>query len=227
MLFPHKIAIIGAGGKTTLLRMLSAHNRAKHVLATTTTHILPISPPDADRLCINPQAEELCAALSCPGITCAGTRKDGQKLTSLSPALLALAEQYADYIFYEADGARRMPLKLHASTEPVILPDTAHCIIVAGLSALGRPLSACVHRYALHPEWSKAPERPVDAQIVLTCIEDAIRASKLPAERLTIVLNQVDVCPQSCDEILSSLQNLRCAAVSLQRDGLPTLLSNL
>lgn len=227
MSLTHKIAIIGAGGKTTLLRTLSAHNRAKHVLATTTTHILPISPPDVDRLCINPQAEALCTALSCPGITCAGTRKDGRKLTSLSPELLALAEQYADYIFYEADGAKRMPLKLHSPTEPVILPDTAHCIIVAGLSAFGRPLSECVHRYALHPEWSQTPERPVDAQIILTCIEDAIHASKMPAERLTVLLNQVDVCPEPCDEILSSLQNVRCAAVSLQRDGLPALLSSL
>lgn len=224
----HKIAIIGAGGKTTTLHTLAAHKRSARVLATTTTHILPIYPPDTDRLCINPQAEELAAALSHPGVTCAGTRKAGEKLSALSPELLALAEQYADYIFYEADGARRMPLKLHSDTEPVILPGTEHCIIVAGLSALGRPLSACVHRYTMHPEWSNTPEHPVDAQIILTCIHDAIHASKLPAERLTILLNQADVCPESCcEEILHSLQNLRCAAVSLQRDGLPTLLSNL
>lgn len=223
----HKIAIIGAGGKTTTLHTLAAHKRSAHVLVTTTTHILPIYPPDADRLCINPQQDVLSAALSCPGITCAGTQDAGEKLSALAPELLAVAEQYADYIFYEADGAKRMPLKLHSNTEPVILPGTEHCIILAGLSALGHPLSECVHRYTLHPEWSKTPERPVDAQIILTCIHDAIQASKLPADRLTILLNQVDVCPQPCDEILDSLQYLRCAAVSLQQDGLPALLSNL
>lgn len=222
-----KIAIIGAGGKTTTLHTLAAHKRSAHVLVTTTTHILPFYPPNADRLCINPQADELSAALSCPGITCSGTQDAGEKLSSLSPKLLAIAEQYADDILYEADGARRMPLKLHVSTEPVILPHTDHCIILAGLSALGRPLSECVHRYTLHPEWSKTPERPVDAQIILTCIKDAIQASRMPAERLTILLNQVDVCSGACDEILDSLQNLRCAAVSLQHDGLPTILSNL
>ena len=52
-----KVAIIGAGGKTTLLRMLSEHHRTKHVLVTTTTHILPFFPPDVERLCIDPQAE--------------------------------------------------------------------------------------------------------------------------------------------------------------------------
>ena len=222
----NKVAIIGAGGKTTLLRMLSAHHRTKHILVTTTTHILPLFPPDVDRLCINPQAESLRAALSYSGITCAGTQ-DGQKLSALSPDLLALAEQYTDYIFYEADGARRMPLKLHSQNEPVILPNTAHCIIVAGLSALGRPISECVHRYTLHPEWSKTPERPVDAQIIRICIEDAIRASQMPSERLTVVLNQRDTCPQLYDSLISAFQHPHCVFASLQRDGLPAQLSRL
>ncbi|MDO4669501.1 MAG: selenium cofactor biosynthesis protein YqeC [Butyricicoccus pullicaecorum] len=219
----YKIAIIGAGGKTTLLRILSAHHHTKHILVTTTTHILPLFPPDVDRLGINPQAESLRAALSCSGVTCAGTQ-DGKKLGALSPDLLALAEQYTDYIFYEADGARRMPLKLHSQNEPVILPDTTHCIIVAGLSALGRPISECVHRYTLHPEWSKTPDRPVDTQIIRICIEDAIRASKMSAERLTILLNQCDTCPQSYDSLISAFQHLHCVPVSLQRDGLPAQL---
>lgn len=222
-----KIAIIGAGGKTTLLRMLSEHHRTKHVLVTTTTHILPFFPPDVERLCIDPQAETLRAALSCSGITCAGTQ-DGKKLAALSPDLLSLAEQYADYIFYEADGARRMPLKLHTQSEPVILPQTTHGIIVAGLSALGRPISECVHRYTLHPEWSKTPDRPVDAQIIRICIEDAILASKMPAERLTILLNQCDACPQAyASSLASSFQHLHCVFASLQKDGLPAPLSAL
>lgn len=222
-----KIAIIGAGGKTTLLNMLSAYKRDAHVLATTTTHIRPMSPPDADRLCINPEPDALRAALSCSGITCAGILNAENKLCSLSPELLALAEQDADYIFYEADGAKRMPLKLHNQTEPVILPGTAHCIIVAGLSALGRPLSSCVHRYLLHPEWSTTSDRPVDWEIILTCIRDAVRASNLPPERLTILLNQIDVCPDGYEQILQHLHPLRCAAVSLQRDGFPALLLDL
>ncbi|MBS5164201.1 MAG: putative selenium-dependent hydroxylase accessory protein YqeC [Butyricicoccus pullicaecorum] len=222
-----KVAIIGAGGKTTLLRMLSEHHRTKHVLVTTTTHILPFFPPDVERLCIDPQAETLRAALSCSGITCAGTQ-DGKKLSALSPDLLSLAEQYADYIFYEADGARRMPLKLHTQSEPVILPHTTHGIIVVGLSALGRPISECVHRYTLHPEWSQTPDRPVDAQIIRICIEDAILASKMPAERLTILLNQCDACPQAyASSLASSFQHLHCVFASLQKDGLPAPLSAL
>lgn len=225
-----KIAVIGAGGKTTLLRMLAAHKRAHRVLLTTTTHIFPVYPPESDRLYLSPQPDELCAALCFPGITCAGTMQgDARKLSCLPRELLMLAEHYADYILYEADGARRMPLKLHSETEPVILPDTAHCIIVAGLSALGKPLSECVHRYALCPEWADTPERPVDFEIISTCVLDAVRASQLPTECLTVLLNQSDACTQPCEELVQTLtaHGLRCAAVSLQTDGLPNLISDL
>ena len=121
-----------------------------------------------------------------------------------------------------------MPLKLHTQSEPVILPHTTHGIIVVGLSALGRPISECVHRYTLHPEWSQTPDRPVDAQIIRICIEDAILASKMPAERLTILLNQCDACPQAyASSLASSFQHLHCVFASLQKDGLPAPLSAL
>lgn len=224
-----KIAIIGAGGKTTLLGLLSENKRAHRVLLTTTTHIRPVHPPQSDRLYLSPEPDELCAALSFPGITCAGTMHEDRKLSSLSRELLTLAEHYADYIIYEADGARRMPLKLHSETEPVILPNTAHCVIVAGLSALGKPLSEYVHRYALRPEWADTPDRPIDFEIIAACVLDAVRASNMPTDRLTILLNQVDTCTQPCDTLVQTLtaQGLRCEVVSLQKDGLPNFLANL
>ncbi len=222
-----KIAIIGAGGKTTLLGLLSQNRRAHRVLLTTTTHIRPVYPPQSDRFCASPSEEELRTALSADGITCAGTLGEDRKLSSLSDPLLTLAAEQADYIFYEADGARRLPLKLHAATEPVILPDTLHCVIVAGLSALGKPLSEYVHRYALRPDWAACPDRPIDFEIIAACVWDAARASGLSCDRLSVLLNQADTCSQSCAELTASLsaQGLRCTVTSLQKDGLPDFLA--
>lgn len=192
-----KIAVIGAGGKTTALTALAQQHRAARVLLTTTTHILPVSPPICDRLCIDPDATMLTEALSKPGITCAGMTAQAGKLSALTPDLLALANTHCDWLFYEADGAKRLPLKLHAPYEPVILPDTKHAIVIAGLSALGKPLAQAVHRYTLRRDWARTPMRPVDADIVLDCVLDTIRYSDLALSQLTVLLNQVDTPAQA------------------------------
>ena len=137
MHFAKRIAVIGAGGKTTTFSKLAGLHRAERVLLTTTTHIFPFSPPVCDRLCIAPTAEEIAQALAQPGVVCAGVPSKNGKLTGLSEEILQAAGQSADWIFYEADGAKCLPLKLHSGAEPVILPGTAHCFIVAGLSAWG------------------------------------------------------------------------------------------
>lgn len=224
-----KIAVIGAGGKTTLLGLLSENRRDHRVLLTTTTHICPVYPPQSDRFYASPSAEELRTALSTVGITCAGTMHGDRKLSSLPEQLLTLAAAQADYIFYEADGAHCLPLKLHTATEPVILPDTLHCVIVAGLSALGKPLSEYVHRYTLRPDWVTSPNRPIDFEIIAACVLDAARASGLSADRLSVLLNQADACSYPCDALVDyfDAQGLRCTVTSLQTDGLPDFLAAL
>ena len=52
----------------------------------------------------------------------------------------------ADYIFVEADGSRRLPLKAHAGHEPVIPPGTSGVIQVVGGSGIGRRVCETVHR---------------------------------------------------------------------------------
>ena len=49
----------------------------------------------------------------------------------------------------EADGAKRLPLKAHASYEPVIPPGANQTILVAGLSGFFRPAIQSVHRAEL------------------------------------------------------------------------------
>nr|WP_297279744.1 selenium cofactor biosynthesis protein YqeC [uncultured Butyricicoccus sp.] len=213
-----KIAILGAGGKTTALTALAQQHRAARVLLTTTTHILPVHPPVCDRLCIDPDAQTLLEALSQPGITCAGMKAQAGKLSALPPDLLAQACACCDWLFYEADGAKHLPLKLHAPHEPVILPDTTHGIIVAGLSALGKPLAQAVHRYTLRPDWAQTPMRLVDADIVLNCVLDAVQCSGLPTTQLTVLLNQADTPAQvqAAQPILAALHAQGIAAYPAQ-----------
>ena len=100
-------AIIGAGGKTTLLLALARElAQAARVIVTTTTHIYP---PD-DFPCL---------------------------------------AELADYVLVEADGAHGRPAKAHADYEPVVPPEANQTILVFGLSALGQPIRACVHRPAI------------------------------------------------------------------------------
>ena len=183
------VAAIGAGGKTTLLNALAQANAHRRVLLTTTTHIRPFS---AYPLLAAPSADELIGALAHPGVVCAGTPAPEGKLTSLSPALLKIAHSHAQLLLYEGDGARELPLKLHRPHEPVLLPETDLCVILAGLSALGQPVSQCIHCWSLRPEWKQDPGHPVDIIDVFYCIQDAMNAAGLSNNQYHVFLNQAD-----------------------------------
>ena len=187
------ICAIGAGGKTTALAALAHAQRDRAVLLTTTTHIYPVAPPACRRLLVEPSAAELQQALSCSGVLCAGTRAAHGKLGALPPAVLRAGLDTAAVALCEADGAHRLPLKLHRAHEPVLPPETALCLIVAGLGAVGHPVGQTVHRYALRAAWQQNPMQRVTAQTVAECVLEAAQASGLPRERLCVWLNQTDL----------------------------------
>lgn len=136
---PGVTAVIGSGGKTTLLRVL-AEGLPGTVLLCTSTHIFPF--PDVPLL-ENPERETLRAAFAKRRVICAGVREAATgKLTALPYGLAGLC----DYVLVEADGAAGRPLKGHGPWEPAIPPETGRVIQVAGMSGLGRPMTEAVHR---------------------------------------------------------------------------------
>lgn len=207
-MLPRSIAILGAGGKTTLLAALAQAARPARVLITTTTHIYPFGSDVCDRLCIDPDAQTLRQACAAPGVTCAGSTAADGKLGALPEDVRVHAAP--DYLFYEADGAARRPLKLHRPDEPVILPDTACCVLVAGLSALGQPVSTAVHRFALHPAWQADPAHPVSAADILLCIREGLAAAGQPC---CVLLSQ-------CTDP-ERMQAARQLLQALHADGIP------
>lgn len=190
------IAAIGAGGKTTALRRLAQDTGARRVLFTTTTHIFPLEPPECRALLVEPSGEELLRELRQTGVVCAGRASKNGKLCALEEPLFSQAVDAAELTLCEADGANRRPLKLHRPDEPVLPAETDLCLVVAGLSALGRPVGEVVHRYERNPAWAGDPRRPVGPEEFLYCVWETIRAAGLPGKKLRVFLNQADTLPQ-------------------------------
>ena len=145
----HVISLVGGGGKTTLLYVLSAYCAAKgwRVLTSTTTHIRkPVNLPwiaveekertQAERDWLWQQGTYVVAGAPAPH----------EKLTILPEPIRNEWILNADITFLEADGAKRMPCKFPAAHEPVILPQSDIVLAVAGLSALYRPLGEVCFR---------------------------------------------------------------------------------
>lgn len=204
------VAVIGAGGKTTALWRLAEERRGQNVrvLVTTSTHI-QIPAPDACDTFLSPEtAEALLAACGGGKSVCAGYACENGKCTGLPPALFVSAQQAGLHPLYEADGAGKLPAKLHRAGEPVIHPGTGKILLLAGLRALGRPVAEVCHRYALSPRMAADPTRAFDADDLLETIHDGIRASGAPADRLRILINQADT-PNLFEEALPIQRALR------------------
>ena len=134
---PGITAIIGSGGKTTLIYALAQElSRQGRVILSTSTKIFP---PEGIRILPAPPEDGFCApvcvALPCPG----------GKLTAPACSFDALADR-ADYVLMEADGSRGLPLKAHAPHEPVIPPNSNPVICVVGAAGFYRPADQVCHR---------------------------------------------------------------------------------
>ena len=140
---PGVTAIIGGGGKTTLMECLAAELAAQaRVIVCTTTHIYP----EQTMPClVSPTGAEIRAALARAGCVCVGSVSENGKFSAPELPFRTLCA-LADYVIVEADGAKRLPLKAHAAHEPVVPPEANQTILVVGASGFGRPMRESVHR---------------------------------------------------------------------------------
>lgn len=132
------IALIGAGGKTTCLYALARELKACHkkILIMTTTHMYE---PD-ESIFSGMDEEKTAALLDTSGIAAIGKRCGNGKITYVGDDVYERMKRKADIILVEADGSRRLPIKVCGAHEPV-LPQPCHLILaLAGLSALGKEL---------------------------------------------------------------------------------------
>lgn len=204
---PGITAIIGSGGKSTLLKTLGLElmRAGGRVLLCTTTHMFPVAgvPWDGSnrRLDAAPWKPGAAHAPGCTCKVCAGMSRgsicqagvldpETGKLSAPAEPPNELAQRF-DYVLAEADGSKRLPLKAHAAWEPVIPAATANVVWVVGASGLGRPVAEVIHRPELfcercgcEPTDIATPER------VAQVLNAEMQALGLSTAR--VMLNQAD-----------------------------------
>lgn len=139
------LAVVGSGGKTTLIKQLADDFRRqkKMVFITTTTHMF-IEP---DTL-LTDDPSVIIEALQKKGLAMAGI-PEGQKIRALSAETYAAVCRHADVVLVEADGSKHMPLKYPGRHEPVIPANTDRIIVVWGPHGIGNPAHQVCHRLEL------------------------------------------------------------------------------
>jgi len=156
---PGVTALIGGGGKTTLMYHLARELRERGTVAVTTT--TKIWPPTGIAVARDPDtAREILAR---EGLVCLGVPSVQGKL--VSPGFEGW-DALADYTLVEADGSAGKPFKGHEKHEPVLPPRRNTTILVLGADGFGRPISVAAHRPALYARLAGVPEnRPVTPAI--------------------------------------------------------------
>lgn len=204
---PGITAIIGSGGKSTLLKALGLElmRAGGRVLLCTTTHMFPVAgvPWDGssrrlDAVPWKPGAAhvpgctcEACASLARGSICQAGVLDpETGKLSAPAEPIGELAQRF-NYVLAEADGSKRLPLKAHAAWEPVIPSGTANIVWIVGASGLGKPINEAVHRPELFCERCGCETTDIATpERVAQVLNAEMQALRLDAAR--VMLNQVD-----------------------------------
>lgn len=191
------VAFVGAGGKTSAMFALACQYGSAFV--TTTTHLGDWQSSLADRHFVVEDESDVVSLrqnLHSGVILVRGADTHDGRLAGIdSKSLnalhdLALARQLP--LLIEADGARQLPLKAPAEHEPAVPAFADVVVVVAGLSALGQPLTS---------DWVHRPERfaalaalkpgqamtPLAVACVLAHPQGGLKAIPPPARRVCLL----------------------------------------
>lgn len=176
-------AIVGSGGKTSLMTALSGElSRQGKVIVCTTTHI---ARPKQIPCLLNEDCRQAERYLQTHELVCLGSQTPDGKLTA-PPVAYAELCKWADFVLVEADGSRGLPAKAHDAHEPVIPPQAGQTVCVFGMRAIGGIIAEVVHRPSVF-----AAQMHVRVSDVLTV---RLAAEHLRLERCytRVFLNQTD-----------------------------------
>ncbi len=205
------VALVGGGGKTTLLGALCVQLAGRRIVTTTTkmgrdqTFGLPVVDGRS--------RSELSAALGRDaGAAVVWSRIDGSKAIGVDPSQCDdwfADSSLVDHVLAEADGSRRRPFKAPNHFEPVVASSTTHVVHVVGADAFGRVIADQCHRplrvaalAGCSPYERLTAERA--ASVVLH--ERGVRASVPAPAEYVVVVTKVDTTSRSvvdefCDAV--------------------------
>ena len=219
------IAVGGGGGKTSLIFRLmeSFVSIGKTVIVTTTTHMAyePERPfvedGDIDAVQRNLQRYHYTVAASLD-------RETG-KIGCLSEEKLQELRGLAEVLLIEADGAKRLPLKVPGEREPVI-PEFVDLVVgVIGMDALGKPIQKTCHRPERVSDFlGKGMEEAVTEEdiVKIAVSADALRKC-VDGRSYYVLLNKADIPgkAEAAEKIAEKLemQGVRVVWGSLQKQN--------
>jgi molybdenum cofactor cytidylyltransferase len=200
-----KIALVGSGGKTTLMFLLAGEFPSR-VILTTTTHLALDQLSAADtRMTVQGPADIPGPGAEIPGrvILFTGPEVEPNRVCGPDPESLAaihrLAESWDCPLIIEADGARRLPIKAPAPHEPPIPAFVDLVFTVIGLSGLGKPLT---EKWVYRPEiFSKLVSLPLGGEIESQHLVEYLVSAQgglknIPSgARKILLVNQIDAFP--------------------------------
>ncbi len=209
------ICAVGGGGKTSLLFRLGEEYRreGKRVLLTTTTKMaLPEKYGALDRT-----GKEIIQQLDRDGFVVAGTTWEGIKMSELPLEIYRQVSAEADVVLIEADGSKRLPLKMPREGEPVLPERYDFLVTVLGLTGLNKPLEEVCHRWELAREalgWQEGRRvTPEDAALLLR----TGYGSWWRRSRGCVFLNQADAAGETAArQTAAALGEVPCLWGSLQ-----------
>ncbi|WP_138261985.1 selenium cofactor biosynthesis protein YqeC [[Clostridium] hylemonae] len=188
------ISIVGAGGKTTIIRQLAREYEAEGqpVIVTTTTHMWQ---PDDGFYLSSPDLELLYRMLKHKRPVWAGYPEPDGKMSAFPTAFLEAVRMLAVPVIIEADGAKGQPLKVPGAHEPALWGKTMVLLGVAGLDAVGGRIREVCHR----PEEAAAflgkdmDDRLECEDIAAVGLSDmGMKKSMDPFMKFHIILNKAD-----------------------------------
>lgn len=187
----HIVCLVGAGGKTSLLYEMAHFSASQGLktLVTTTTHI--VRPQNSVYAENWHQVERLWDRGFYAVI---GSLAPGDKLSMLPEEMLFPWMDRADIVLIEADGSKRMPVKVPGPNEPVILPQCDIVIGVLGLSGLNRPLKQVCFRLERAMELLKGEGDSYFTEVQAAQILSSEQGTRkhVGQRNYSVVLNQCD-----------------------------------
>lgn len=188
-------SFVGAGGKTTGIFCLAEYllRQGLRVLVTTTTHM---AKPENPAFLPGDSEVEIVKRLEQDRFVIGGVPISDKKIKGISKETLMGVKEAADVILIEADGSARLPFKVPAMHEPVIVPETDRILVTMGLTALGRPVAEVCHRKEIFCELTGREQNSLLDENGMA--EGIYRGYLLrlwkeyPGAAITVVLNQAD-----------------------------------
>jgi molybdenum cofactor cytidylyltransferase len=156
-----RLALVGAGGKTSALFQL-AREISPPVIVSATTHLAVEQIQFADQYVSITSFEDTnqLYEIARSGVILVTGPQAGTRVTGLPPKTISWLRDYCGYysvpLLIEADGSRQLSLKSPAAHEPPIPQFCNSVVVVAGLSSIGKPLSpGFVHRPEIFAELTR------------------------------------------------------------------------